>query len=268
MSRNSIVSHLKQRKIGEVLATGKRMDGRGFEEFRELTIKRNPLVKSEGSAEVYLGKTHVMIGVKVGAGTPFEDTPDEGVLMTNAEFTPIANAAWEPGPPSEGSIELARVVDRGIRSAELLDTKGLCVIVGKLVQIVYVDLYVLNYDGNLIDACSAGALAALMGAMKPVYSVVDGVGKPTGEKVPLTVRKKPIAISVAKIGDSFLLDPTADEEDVMGARLTVTFDEDGNVCTMQKSGSEGLTLDEAKKCINMAGAKAAEIRAKATGEQQ
>jgi exosome complex component RRP42 len=234
------------------------MDGRGFGDFRELTIKRNILFKSEGSAEVWLGKSHVMVGVKVGTGTPFEDTPDEGVLITNAEFTPIANAAWEPGPPNEASIELARVIDRGIRSAEILDTASLCIISGKLVQIVFVDLYVLNYDGNLIDACSAGAIA--------VYSVVEKEAKPTGEKVPLTVRKKPIAVSVIKIGDNLILDPTADEEDVMDCRLTVTFDEEGNICTMQKSGSVGLTVDEIKKCINMAQEKAPEIRAKAIGD--
>jgi exosome complex component RRP42 len=266
MSKSNIVSHLKQKKITEVLSTGKRMDERSFEEFRELTIKRNVLYKSEGSAEVWLGKTHVMVGVKVGTGTPFEDTPNEGVLMTNAEFTPIANAAWEPGPPNEDSIELARVVDRGIRSSEILDNAELNIIGGRLVNIVFLDLYVLNYDGNLIDACSAGAIAALLGTKKPVYNVVDNSAKPTGEKVPLTIKKKPIAISVIKIGDKFLLDPTADEEDVMDARLTITFDEDGKMCTMQKSGSEGLTIDEVKKCINMAQEKAPQIRAKALGD--
>src|SRR4030042_3938807 len=137
MSKINIVSHLKQKKISEVLSTGKRMDGRSFDEFRELSIKRNVLFKSEGSAEVRLGKTHVMVGVKVGTGTPFEDTPNEGVLMTNAEFTPIANAAWEPGPPNEYSIELARVVDRGLGSAEVLATSALHIISGELAQIAF-----------------------------------------------------------------------------------------------------------------------------------
>jgi exosome complex component RRP42 len=262
MSKNNIVSHLKQKKIAEVLSTGKRMDGRGFEDFRKITVKRNILFKSEGSAEVWIGKTHIIVGVKVGTGTPFEDTPDEGVLMTNAEFTPIANAAWEPGPPSEDSIELARVVDRGLRSAEILDTKELCITPGKLVQIVFVDLYVLNYDGNLIDACGIGAVAALMDAKRPLFNE----GKPTGEKGPLTVRKKPTPIGVVKIGDKFILDPTADEEEVMDARLTVAFDEANHLCTMQKSGSEGLTPEEIKKCINMAQEKAPQIRAKAIGD--
>ena len=238
MSKNNIVSHLKQKKISEVLSTGKRMDGRGFGDFRELTIKSNVLFKSEGSAEVWLGKSHVMVGVKVGTGTPFEDTPNEGVLMTNAEFTPIANAAWEPGPPNEASIELARVVDRGLRSANVLTTESLCIIPGKFVQIVFVDLYVLNYDGNLIDACSAGAVAALMVAKRPTFNVFEKEAKPTGEKVPLIVCKKPVAVSVIKIGDSLILDPTADEEDVMDARLTVTFDEDDHICQAKRAAEQ------------------------------
>ncbi|MBM3292249.1 exosome complex protein Rrp42 [Candidatus Bathyarchaeota archaeon] len=268
MSKSNVVSHLKQKKINEVLSTGKRMDGRGLEEFRPLVINSGLLAKSEGSAEVWLGKTHLMVGVKVGTGTPFEDTPDEGVLMTNAEFTPIAHPSWEPGPPNEDSIELARVVDRGLRSAEILDTNELNIISGKLVHIVYVDFYILNYDGNLIDACGAGAIAALLKAQKPVYEIKKGEPVLTDKKVPLTIRKKPIPISIVKIGDNFILDPTADEEEVMDVRLTVTLDENGNLCTMQKSGSAGLTMDEIKKCINMAQAKAPEIRAKVVESTQ
>ncbi|MBN1682555.1 exosome complex protein Rrp42 [Candidatus Bathyarchaeota archaeon] len=262
MSKSNVVSHLKQKKINEVLSTGKRMDGRSLEEYRPLIIKSDVLAKSEGSAEVKLGKTHLMVGVKVGTGTPFEDTPDEGVMMTNAEFTPIAHPSWEPGPPNEDSIELARVVDRGLRSAEILDTNELNIISGKLVHIVFIDFYILNYDGNLIDACGAGAIAALLKAKKPVYEIKKGEPVLTDKKVPLTIRKKPIPVSVIKIGDNFILDPNADEEEVMDVRLTITFDEDGNICTMQKSGSAGLTTDEIKKCINIAKAKAPEIRAK------
>ena len=52
----------------------------------------------------------------------------------------------------------------------------------------------------------------------------------------------------------------------MDARLTVTFDEEDHICTIQKSGSVGLTVEEIKKCINMAQEKAPQIRAKALGD--
>lgn len=259
---NTIVSRLKRKKIMDVLATGKRMDGRELLQYRDWEIKTNFLAKSEGSAEVRLGKTHVVIGVKVGVGHPFEDTPDAGVMMVNAEFTPVAHSTWEPGPPPEDAIELARVVDRGLRAAEIIDMEKLGLVSGEKVQMIFVDLYVLNYDGNLIDACSAGALAALTTADAPKFKVSkeDEVEK-TGKTEKLKLKAHPIAVTVCKIGDSLIVDPTYDEEEVKDGRITFTVDENGNLNAIQKRGPIGFTVDEIKKCINIASEKAAEIRA-------
>ena len=57
-----------------------------------------------------------------------------------------------------------------------------------------------------------------------------------------------------------MVDPTADEEEVLDARLTVTFDEDGNICTIQKGGSDGITVEELHKALELAQAKVAELR--------
>ncbi len=261
-SRHNIVSRLKRKKIKEVITSGKRMDGRSLEDYREIVVKTGVLEKAEGSAEVLLGNTRVLVGVKIGIGHPFEDTPDKGVLMCNAEFTPIASPNFEPGPPREQSIELARVVDRGLRSAEIVDFSKLSLIPGKQVYLIHVDLYVLNYDGNLIDASALAAIAALKVAKRPVYKVEEGEIKLTKRKQSLKVRKTPVAVTLVKIDDTLLVDPSADEEEVMDARLTVTLDEDENVCAIQKSGSEGFTPDEIKKCIKIALEKAAENRQK------
>ncbi len=258
---NNIVSRLKRKKIEEVLDANTRMDGRGLLQYREMQLKTNFLEKSEGSAEVKLGKTHIVVGVKAGLGTPFEDTPDEGVLMVNAEYTPVAHPTWEPGPPPEGAIELARVVDRGLRSAEILNMEDLGLVSGEKVYIVFVDLYILNWDGNLIDACGVGALAALRNAAIPGYKVskTNEVSE-TGKSIKLKLRCEPLPITIYKIGNHFILDATADEEEVADGRLTVTVDEKNNITTMQKSGAVGFTVDEIKKCINIATEKAAEIR--------
>lgn len=259
-SRHGIVSRLKQKKIHEVIASGKRMDGRGLEEYRDIVVKTGVMEKSHGSAEVYLGKSRVLVGVKVEIGRPFEDTPDRGVLMCNAEFTPIAHPTFEPGPPRAPSIELARVVDRGLRSAEILEFDKLVLVEGKDVYMVFVDLWVLSYDGNLIDAAALGAIAALRTAERPVHKVKDGKIEATDKTEALKLRKEPLAVTMAKIGDSLIVDPTADEEEVMDARLTVTLDEDGNVCTIQKAMAEGFTLDEIHNALNLAQEKAAELR--------
>lgn len=261
MSSNvGIVSRLKKRKINEVVATGKRMDGRGLEDHREIVVKTGVLEKAEGSAEVRFGDTWVLAGVKVGVGHPFEDTPDKGVLMCNAEYTPVAHPTFEPGPPREDSIELARVVDRGLRSAKVLELDKLNLITGKHVYMVYVDLYVLNYDGNLIDCSALAAIAALKNAKMRVYKVKGDQVELTKRTKALKVTKEPVAVTMVKIGDSILVDPTADEEEVRDARLTITLDEDGNICTIQKTGTEGFTTDELKKAVELTTRKAAEYR--------
>jgi exosome complex component RRP42 len=185
--------------------------------------------------------------------------------MCNAEFTPVASPAFEPGPPDERSIELARVVDRGLRSAEILDFSKLCLVPGEKVHLVHIDIYVLNYDGNLIDASALAAIAALKTTKSLVYKVEEGEVVLTKRKQDLKVRRTPVAVTMVKIGDSLIVDPSADEEEVMDARITFTLDEDGNVCTIQKSGSEGLAKDEIKKCIEIALEKSCENREKITG---
>ncbi len=259
---NTIVSRLKRKKIMDVLATGKRMDGRELLQYRDWEIKTSLLVKSEGSAEVRLGKTHVVVGVKVDVGHPFEDTPDAGVMMVNAEYTPAAHPTWEPGPPPDDAIELARVVDRGLRAAEILDMEELGLVSGEKVQMIFIDLYVLNYDGNLIDACSAGALAALTTAEAPNFKVSKkGEVEKTDKTEKLKLKAHPVAVTVCKIGDTLIVDPTYDEEEVKDGRITVTVDENGNLNAIQKRGPVGFTVDEIKKCINIASEKAAETRA-------
>jgi exosome complex component RRP42 len=258
--RYGIVSRLKQKKIQEVLRSGKRMDGRAFDEYRDISIETGVMDKADGSAEVILGKSRVLVGISVDIGRPFEDTPGKGVLMCNAEFNPIAHPTFEPGPPREDAIELARVVDRGLRSAEILDFEDLCLIEGSDVYMVFVDIYILSYDGNLFDASSLAALAALMTSERSVHKVKEGKIELTDKREPLKLSKLPLSVTITKIGESLIVDPNADEEDVMDARITVTLDEEGNICTIQKGGSEGLTLEELKSALALAQSKESEFR--------
>jgi exosome complex component RRP42 len=259
-SKSGVVSRLKSRKIHEVLGAGKRMDGRALDEYREITVKTGLMEKSSGSAEVTIGKSRVLVGIKVQIGRPFEDTPGKGVLMCNAEFTPIAHPTFEPGRPGENSIELARVVDRGLRSAKILDFHKLSLIDGSSVYMVFVDIYILSYDGNLFDASALAAMAALKTTKRPVHTVKNGVIELTEKTQALKILRSPLTVTLAKIGDKFLVDPTADEEEVLDARLTVAYDEDGNICSIQKGGSEGITNDELHKALDLAQAKEAELR--------
>ena len=171
---SSLVTKIKVKQIEALLEKGTRIDGRGLLDTREIKIEQGLIEKAEGSARVLLGKTDVLVGVKIETGEPFPDTPKEGVLTVNAELVPLASPTFEPGPPDENSIELARVVDRGIRESHAVDTEKLCIEEGKKVFVVFVDVYVLNHDGNLIDASAIAAMAALMNTKMPNYEIKDG----------------------------------------------------------------------------------------------
>ena len=245
--------------IEKLVAKGKRIDGRKLDEIRKIVIEDNYIKKAEGSALVSLGGTKVLAGVKLGVGTPFQDSPDEGVLMTGAEFSPISYGEFEPGRPSDESIELARVVDRGIRESGAIDVKKLCVREGELVWMVFVDINILDNFGNLIDASALAATAALNKAVFPKLED-DKVIFMEKTKKGLPVKYNPIACTFSKIGGKMLLDANIEEEKAAGARLTVTTRDDGNVCAMQKGGNVPLTEEEIGECLDTAVARGKEAR--------
>jgi exosome complex component RRP42 len=257
----SIISSLTRKRLEELLREGKRLDGRELTQFRELEIKTDLIGTAEGSAQVRLGKTVVLVGVKAGTGEPYPDTPNQGVLTVNAELVPIASPNFETGPPREGAIELARVVDRSLRESKIVDLEKLCLVPGKAVYVMFVDIYVLDHDGNLIDASVLAALSALMKAKLPKYSVKkDGTITRKSGHSELEIQDMPISVTTAKIGESLLFDPSLEEEEVMDARITMTFDSDGDIRAMQKGGHGVFTTEELKTLVSNAAEKTSEIR--------
>lgn len=248
--------------VRQVVERGKRVDGRQMDRYREISFEINYVKSAEGSARVKIGDTEVVAGVKIEQGEPFSDTPDEGVLMVGAEFVPLASPHFEAGPPGEDAVEVSRVVDRAIRESKVVDFKKLCITPGEKVWMVYVDIDVMDYGGNLIDACSLAALAALLHAKVPK---LDGEGKVIeGEHSGnLPIHGKPLCTTFVKIGDQIIVDPSLPEDQALDARLTIgTFEKDGHIklCSMQKGGSAGFTFDELEKMIHLAELKGQELR--------
>ncbi|NIA03999.1 MAG: exosome complex protein Rrp42 [Nitrospiraceae bacterium] len=228
-----------------------RFDGRGLLGLRELRFNLGVSGTAEGSAEVFLGETHVIAGVKMSIGTPYSDSPDEGVLMVNAELSPIASPDFEAGPPSRESIELARIVDRGLREAPALDVKKLCIKEKEYVWIVAVDINIVNDDGNLIDASGIAAILALMDTKLPAHNdegLVDYYHK-TEERLP--IMNIPIPTTVYKIGDYKILDPTSSEEPFVDYRMTITSYEPNTICAMQKGGAKEMESKELLEIVDL-----------------
>lgn len=248
------ISRLKKDYLFNLALKGQREDGRGFDEVRDLIVETNVIDKAEGSAKVLLGETQVLVGVKLQVGSPFADSADKGVIITSMELNPIASPNFEAGPPREKAIEMARVVDRGIRESGAIDLNKLCITEGEEVWIVFIDVHVLNDSGNLLDAASLGAIAALMTATVP------GEREGRGEDVKLPIREMPVSLSFVDIGGELVIDATNNEESVSDLRLTIVTNQDGSVCAMQKSGSGTLSEENFLRSVEKSREIGAQIR--------
>ena len=256
------ISHIDREFIADLLRKGERLDGRAFDEYRALTITADVVpAKAEGSAMVHLGDTSVVAGVKVLVGEPYPDSPDEGVTMVTAEMSPIASPLFELGPPREDAIELARIVDRGVRESETVNAKELCIEKGKQVYMVFADVYPLEYDGNLIDASSIAVNTALLSTKYPEMKIEDGELVETGKMLSLPMKNIAIEHTVSKIGEHLIVDPILKEEFVQDCRLTMAVDRDDNFTAMQKGGGIGpMSLELIDRAMEMALAQAKPIR--------
>lgn len=231
------ISYLRRGQIRRLISSGNRLDGRPLDQYRDITIRTNVTNTADGSAEVLLGRTRVVAGVKIGLGNPFPDAPDEGVLVVNAEVLPHASPYSEVGPPDETAIELARVVDRGLRHSGFIDFRRLAIDQSK-VYVVWLDLYVLNDDGNLVDASNLAAVAALRSTMLPTV-VKDEAGaykldKNNRTAMPSDLSKAPISVSLGKIDTRIIVDPILEEELSLDSRITITISQD-NIVSIQKT---------------------------------
>jgi len=247
MDVKRIVSKIEKNYITTNLRKEERIDGRGLWEYRDFKIKSDIIASAEGSADVILGDTRIITGLKYDVGTPFPDLPDEGVCTVMAELLPLASPLFERGPPDEQSIELARVVDRGIRHADCVQTKKLCIKEKEAVYILFIDMYVINHGGNLIDAGGVSALTTLISAHVPEGIIGKDGLEWTGKYLngDIIVNELPLPITYGKIDNIIFLDPNLPEELVCEGRITISSTEE-KITSIQKSGSATFSFDEIK----------------------
>jgi exosome complex component RRP42 len=239
----TLVPLIKRDYICKLAEHGKRIDGRIFDEYRKIEIETHVVNKAEGSARVRIGNTQVLAGIKLDVGEPYPDSPESGVLTTAAELIPLASPDFEAGPPREDAIELARVVDRGVRESKVVELEKLCLEPGEKVWVVFIDIHILDHDGNLFDAASLASLAALFTATVPAKRFE------LGDDFPLPLQDPPISCTSVKFNDIVVTDPSFDEEEIEDARLTVATDQNGDIRAMQKGLDGSFTRDEIQKVI-------------------
>ena len=255
----SILMELQADAAAKAIREGKRLDGRKFDEYRKISVETDISKNADGSCRVKIGETEVVCGTKCLPVEPYPDTPNEGSISVGLEMLPIASPEFETGPPQPRSIEMARVVDRGIRESHALDFSKLSIKDGEKVWSIFIDLYTINDSGNFFDACSLAALKALSETRLPKlddkFQLVKGE---YGKKLELA--RLPLEITFYKVADKIILDPTVAEEEASNDRFTVAVTDDEYLSAFQKGGAGSFSAAEIHQCIETALKKTKEMR--------
>lgn len=251
-----LIPKIKYSAILNVISKGFHVDRRSVMEYRQLNITYNVAPNADSSVLLRLGNTQILAGIKLEIGQPFPDNPDEGVLIVNAEYIPAASPVYEPGPPDEDAIELARIIDRSLRESRAIALDKLVITPGKRVWSLWVDIYVLDYDGNLTDASMLASMAALANTYIPYYEVDQTTGSIRIDRnkkiMPLPINKYVATVTINKIGEYMVIDPTGEEEAIASGSITFSVSEDNYIVGIQKRGMGTFSTDEIEKALDVA----------------
>ena len=253
---NTIMPNLQKEKIESSLVENKRLDGRTAVDYRDIIVEDGVSKNAASAVRVKFGKTEVLAGVHLALATPYPDSADEGTFMTSAELHPMASQEFDIGRPGINSVELARVIDRGIRESGFIDFKKLCIKKGEKVWQVFVDIFTINDDGNLLDVAGLAALVALGRARMPIYNEeedkIDGFSE---EGIPLNKDVLSFSMTFHKIGNVIVADVGKEEEAVSKFRLTIAVGNnkgEPRITAMQKGKAGTINSEDMEIILKLA----------------
>lgn len=180
---------------------------------------------------------------------PSSEAPGEGQLITTVEMTPLAAPDFRPGKqPGIVNVIQQRLTDV-LLGCSILKLSDLCIAEGQAVWVLYLDLYILNAAGSLLDTSMLAAVAALQDTRLPaVHMTEDGNVERDGledadqadlaaaaaaeavKTVPLQLHGTPVSLTCGVYKQQQILaDPDHEEEALMAASITVVLDEQQNL---------------------------------------
>ena len=219
-------------------------------------VASNTISTADGSAVVKLGSTTITCGIKLEVGVPLATAPKDGRIEVSVGMTPLCSPSFKVGRASDESISMGEALNDLITSTKVFDLSQLCIEEGKSSWVVYIDVYVLDYDGNVFDASLIGIVAALRSLRLPQTHVEeDGevvITEVKPYKEPLKTRQCLFPLTCAFIGEHMIVDPSAKEEGVIDSTVSVVYNEEGKLCTVYKPGGAAATPDQLRTCMSLA----------------
>jgi len=226
-----------------------RTDGRSIEDYRMINVQTAVVSNTNGSAQVKLSGTNVIVGIKAIVSEVLASTPYEGRIEFFVDCSANASPVFEGRGGDDLALELSKSLERTFCQGSL-DLSSLCIIPGKSCWTLYIDALILECGGNLFDALSIGIKSALSDTRIPNLTVIgEGeeqdfeVSDDPYDSTPIDISNVPLLITLNKIGNRFVVDATPEEEVCSDAHLLISINERGNCCSVQKRGQCGIHPD-------------------------
>ncbi|KAL6053840.1 Ribosomal RNA-processing protein 43 [Balamuthia mandrillaris] len=256
-----------------------RPDGRSLFAVRETSVTEGSIGTTFGSAFVKMGSTSVIAGVRAEVGTfpkatrvtTFDKQEPFSPIIVNVELRPLCSPKFKPGKPSEQQQQLVQTLNTLLRTTNIIDPKELCVKEGEVSWYLYVDMYCLDYDGALFDACLLALLAALERVRLPkamINEAEDGsvtvTVTPEREQT-LRIHNYPVSLTFGTLDSYEIADPTAAEEEILDNTFSIVYNNRHQLCGVYKFGGSATPHDRLKQCMERARARVEEVMALLTG---
>ena len=205
-----------------------RIDGRKFDQIRDVKITRNFTKYAEGSVLIEMGETKVLCTASIEEKVP-PFLRNTGTGWINAEYSmlPRSTQQRKVRDSSKGKIdgrsqEIQRLIGRAIRSVVDLNKLG--------ERTIWVDCDVIQADGGTRTAYITGAFVAFAEAIYKLYK--DGL-----------IKKMPIenfvsAISVGIVDDQCLLDICYEEDSHAQVDMNIIMTDKCEFVEVQGTGEE------------------------------
>eukprot|EP01053_Blabericola_migrator_P003195 Blabericola_migrator_1__3194@NODE_193_length_11571_cov_33_434805_g166_i0_p7_GENE_NODE_193_length_11571_cov_33_434805_g166_i0NODE_193_length_11571_cov_33_434805_g166_i0_p7_ORF_typecomplete_len295_score63_32RNase_PH/PF01138_21/6e14RNase_PH/PF01138_21/1_2e03RNase_PH_C/PF03725_15/3_3e07_NODE_193_length_11571_cov_33_434805_g166_i027873671 len=229
--------------IKAALQDGVRASGRKQTERRPVSVEFGPQV---GQCLVKFGTTVALSTVEAKVVMPSPDRPSEGIVQVYTQVSQLSQVESErmSGQP------ISTLIERLIKGSRVIEPESLCILSGRRVWQLKVNLNLIVHHGNAIDACSLAAIGSLIHFRKQEV-VVKGTdivvySREDMEPTPLPLLHHPVMISTAVVDLAtaesaepnviFLIDPDRREELAATTTLNIACNSAGDVCLINKAG--------------------------------
>mmetsp|Transcript_99340 Transcript_99340/g.195130 ORF Transcript_99340/g.195130 Transcript_99340/m.195130 type:complete len:304 (-) Transcript_99340:12-923(-) len=263
------VSRAEKEYIIEGCSLGLRYDGRSPNDFRAITVEDSVLPHVNGSARVIIdGSTNVLCSIKLEVVEPSSIAPDAGTVVVSVDISPSCDIYAEERTLQSQASCVAEALQGIIINSNGLDMKQFCILRGKFCWAVHIDLFILELDGDPLDACSMAAYVALSCCTIPATESIPGesglmedfeVSGDISQGTHVAVDRFPIILTLCKVGSALLVDASAEEQHCATCITSIATDKKGVCCGMNFTKPGSFTIQDLKQCNEKAVAAASGI---------